>query len=59
MTFLRFRNLSETDQSAFFTNTDVISDFKQYIGTLVNRSNTYTNVSLAFCLQGALSFRSH
>lgn len=43
--FLRFRNLSTSDESAFYSNTDVVSDYKQYIGTLINRTNTYTNIA--------------
>lgn len=46
LTFLRWRNLSTADQSAFYSNADVITDFKQYIGTIVNRTNTYNNVSI-------------
>lgn len=52
LTFLRFRNLSTADDTAFYTNSDVVADFKQYIGTLVNRTNTYTNAS-SLCPSGS------
>lgn len=45
LSFLRFQNLSTSDASQFYTNADVITDFKEYIGTLINRTNTYTNVT--------------
>ena len=45
LSFLRFRNLTTSDEGAFYTNTDVIADYKQYIGTLVNRTNTYSGTA--------------
>lgn len=45
LSFLTFRNLSTTDESAFYSNTDVIGDFKTYVGTLLNRTNTYTGLA--------------
>lgn len=44
-TFLRFRNLATCDPSAFYENTDVISDFRAYISVIVNRVNTYTGIA--------------
>ena len=40
--FLRWRNL--TVESDFFTDAYVRADYKQYISTLINRTNTYTGV---------------
>lgn len=42
-TFTKWRGL--TDSNEFFTNIDVINDFKQYIYTLLHRINTYTGVA--------------
>ena len=40
--FTDWRGVAEND---FFTNQTVINDFKQYIGYLLNRVNTYTGVA--------------
>ena len=40
--FLRWRNI--TIENEFFTDADVRADFKQYIATLLNRTNLYTQV---------------
>jgi len=45
-TFLGWRNLSSSDKNQFYNNQEVVQDFKTYIGTILSRTNTYTNVSL-------------
>ncbi|GCE15125.1 discoidin domain-containing protein [Tengunoibacter tsumagoiensis] len=42
-TFTGWRNLTNDDD--FYSNAQVISDFEQYIGVLMNRVNTYTGVA--------------
>lgn len=42
-TYTKWRGL--TDVNDFYTNQDVINDFKQYISTLLNRINSYTGVA--------------
>ncbi|KAM0756090.1 glycoside hydrolase [Meredithblackwellia eburnea MCA 4105] len=44
-TYLQWRNVSQENFGhAFYTNTQVVQDFKNYISHLVNRINTYTGV---------------
>ncbi|GAA6018402.1 hypothetical protein JCM10207_000880 [Rhodosporidiobolus poonsookiae] len=47
-TFLRWRNLSDTDFSPFYdTSSEVYSDFEQYIRELLGHVSPYTNLTLA------------
>jgi len=41
-TFTGWRGVNETD---FYTNPQVINDFKQYISVILNRVNTYTGIA--------------
>lgn len=42
-TFVKWRGL--TDANEFYTNINIIDDFKKYIHTLLHRINTYTGVA--------------
>lgn len=43
--FLRWRNLSDTDFSLFYdTSSPVYADFELYVRTLLTRNNTLTSV---------------